>query len=31
VIPSVAPGDQPIELTVDGISNGQNLVIAIGQ
>jgi uncharacterized protein (TIGR03437 family) len=30
VIPAVAAGDQTIELTVDGISNGQNLVITIG-
>jgi uncharacterized protein (TIGR03437 family) len=31
VIPNVGAGDQPIELTVDGVSNNQNLVIAIGQ
>ena len=31
VIPSVGAGDQPIELTVDGVPNNQNLVIAIGQ
>lgn len=31
VIPNVAPGDQPIELVVDGIPNAQNLVIGIGQ
>lgn len=31
VIPNVAPGDQPIELTVDGIPNSQGLVITIGQ
>jgi serine/threonine-protein kinase len=30
-IPSVGPGDQPITLTVDGIPNNQNLVIAIGE
>jgi len=31
VIPTVGAGDQPIELTVDGVSNNQNLVIVIGQ
>jgi uncharacterized protein (TIGR03437 family) len=31
VIPNVPAGDQPIELAVDGISNAQNLVIAVGQ
>ena len=31
VVPNVAAGDQPIELTVDGVSTGQNLVITIGQ
>ena len=31
VIPIVAAGDQPIELTVDGIRNAQNLTIVIGQ
>ena len=31
VIPAVGAGDQPIELTIDGVSNNQNLVIAIGQ
>jgi uncharacterized protein (TIGR03437 family) len=31
VIPSVGPGDQPIELTVDGVTNNQNLFIVIGQ
>jgi uncharacterized protein (TIGR03437 family) len=30
-VPMVAAGDQPIELVVDGISNGQNLFITIGQ
>lgn len=30
VIPNVLPGDQPIELLVDGISNQQGLVIRIG-
>jgi serine/threonine-protein kinase len=30
-IPSVGPGDQPITLTVDGVPNNQNLVIAIGE
>lgn len=31
VIPIVAAGDQPIDLTVDGIPNAQNLTIVIGQ
>jgi serine/threonine-protein kinase len=31
VVPFVAPGDQPIELTVDGVSNAQNLSIVVGQ
>jgi uncharacterized protein (TIGR03437 family) len=31
VVPNVAAGDQPIELTVDGLSAGQNLAIVIGQ
>ena len=31
VIPQVDPGDQPIELTVDGVSNNQNLFTVIGQ
>jgi len=31
VIPIVSPGDQPIQLTVDGVSNAQNLVITVGQ
>ncbi|HUS06038.1 MAG TPA: IPT/TIG domain-containing protein [Bryobacteraceae bacterium] len=31
VIPIVPGGDQPIELMVDGVANGQNLVIAIGE
>ena len=30
-VPSVAAGDQPVELVVDGVSNGQNLVILVGQ
>jgi uncharacterized protein (TIGR03437 family) len=30
-IPSVAAGDQSIELIVDGVSNGQNLMITVGQ
>ena len=30
VIPVVAPGDQPIQLTVDGVPNSQNLFIVIG-
>ena len=29
-IPNVQPGDQPIELIVDGVPNAQNLVITIG-
>ena len=31
VIPNVPPGDQPIDLEIDGIPNAQNLVISIGQ
>lgn len=31
VIPNVSAGDQPIELVVDGVNNGQSLVIAVGQ
>jgi uncharacterized protein (TIGR03437 family) len=31
VIPAVGPGDQPIELVVDGVSNNQNLQILVGQ
>ena len=31
VIPQVGPGDQPIELVVDGVSNNQNLYTVIGQ
>jgi uncharacterized protein (TIGR03437 family) len=31
VVPPVAAGDQPIELTVDGVGNGQNLMIVVGQ
>ena len=30
-VPAAPPGDQPIELIVDGVSNAQNLVIVIGQ
>ncbi|MBX9599961.1 MAG: IPT/TIG domain-containing protein [Bryobacteraceae bacterium] len=30
-VPFVAPGDQPIDLTVDGVPNNQNLFIVIGQ
>jgi uncharacterized protein (TIGR03437 family) len=30
VVPNVAAGDQPIELTVDGIGTGQELVISVG-
>jgi uncharacterized protein (TIGR03437 family) len=31
VVPNVAAGDQPIELTVDGVSAGQGLTIVVGQ
>jgi len=31
VVPNVPAGDQPIELTVDGVSAGQNLTIVVGQ
>ena len=31
VIPQVGPGDQVIELIVDGVSNNQNLYMVIGQ
>jgi uncharacterized protein (TIGR03437 family) len=31
VVPNVAAGDQPIELSIDGVKNNQNLMIAIGQ
>jgi uncharacterized protein (TIGR03437 family) len=31
VVPSVPAGDQPVELTVDGVPNAQSLVITIGQ
>jgi len=31
VVPNVAAGDQPIELTVDGVNAGQNMAIVIGQ
>ncbi len=30
VIPNVAPGDQPIELTVDGVGNNQALTVVVG-
>ena len=30
-VPNVAAGDQAIEFIVDGVSNSQNLFIAIGQ
>ena len=29
-IPAVPPGDQPIELIVDGVSNAQSLLITVG-
>lgn len=28
VIPNIGPGDQPIEMIVDGVSNGQNLFLS---
>ncbi|MFN0101094.1 MAG: IPT/TIG domain-containing protein [Bryobacteraceae bacterium] len=31
VVPNVASGDQPVELTVDGVKNNQNLTIIVGQ
>jgi serine/threonine-protein kinase len=31
VIPNLSPGDQTIELQVDGVSNAQNLYITVGQ
>lgn len=31
IVPNVPAGDQPIDLTVDGVANGQNLSIVIGQ
>jgi uncharacterized protein (TIGR03437 family) len=31
VIPNLSPGDQTIELQVDGVSNAQNWYIAVGQ
>ncbi len=31
VIPNVPAGDQPIALTVNGVSNAQNLMITVGQ
>ena len=30
VIPNVAPGDQKIELTVDGVKNEQDLTVVVG-
>jgi uncharacterized protein (TIGR03437 family) len=30
-VPAVPPGDQPIELVVDGVGNSQNLLILVGQ
>lgn len=30
VIPNVAAGNRPLEVTVDGVANAQNLVIAVG-
>jgi uncharacterized protein (TIGR03437 family) len=30
-VPAVAPGDQTVELIVDGVSNAQNLLIVVGQ
>jgi uncharacterized protein (TIGR03437 family) len=31
IVPDVPVGDQPIELTIDGVGNAQGLVIAIGR
>jgi uncharacterized protein (TIGR03437 family) len=31
IVPNVGEGDQPIELTVDGVPNAQNLVITVGR
>ncbi|MBM3768360.1 MAG: hypothetical protein FJW32_23500, partial [Acidobacteria bacterium] len=31
IVPDVPVGDQPIELTIDGVPNAQNLVIAVGR
>jgi uncharacterized protein (TIGR03437 family) len=31
VVPNVSPGDQPINLVVDGVSNGQNLMLTVGR
>lgn len=31
MIPAVGPGDQPVELVADGVSNNQNLLILVGQ
>jgi uncharacterized protein (TIGR03437 family) len=31
VVPSIPAGDQPIELIVNGVPNGQNLMITVGQ
>jgi len=31
MIPNLTPGDQPIELIVDGVPNAQNLYITVGQ
>ena len=31
VIPNVPAGDQAIELSVDGVTNNQNLYIVVGQ
>jgi uncharacterized protein (TIGR03437 family) len=31
IVPNVGPGDQSIELIVDGVSDGQNMKIVVGQ
>ena len=31
IIPNLSPGDQTIELQIDGVGNAQNLYITVGQ
>ena len=31
VVPDLPPGDHPVELSVDGVANRQNLVLTVGQ
>lgn len=31
IVPAIPPGEHPIELTVDGIPNAQNLTLVVGQ